>query len=302
MAGPPRVAVVTDSTVSLPREYYSSLPLWVVPLEVVIEGKTYQDGVDISAEEFYALFPRLTRPPTTSSPQPASWLEAFRQAAGQASSVLCITLASALSTTFRSALAAQEMAREALPGLPIRVTDSTTAGGGLAWVALAAARRAREGAGLEEVEAYAREVAGRVHFLGVLNTLYYTWKGGRIPRLALWATSLLNIKPILELSQGQIKMVERPRSRPRALDRLLALVRQRTTGRPLRVNVMHASAPDEAEGLAARLRDSFPIAELLVSTFTPVIGAHTGPGLLGLAFYEEANPRPLSGRGSLLLL
>lgn len=290
MPGPLQVVIVADSTVSLPHHLLERWGIITVPLELTINGKTYRDGVDITAEALYRMMPTLAEPPKTSAPRPGAFLEAFHQAAQRAPAVLCLTLASRLSATYYTALAAAELARESLPHLHIHVLDTQTAGGGEALVALAAAEMAWCGAPLEAVAARAQHVAQQVHFLGVLETLYYLWKGGRIPKVALWATNLLSIKPVLDIRHGEVHLVERPRTKARAIERILALIEERTGSGPLRVNIMHANAPDEAETLRRHMEERFTCRQVLVTVFTPVIGAHTGPGLLGVAFYKDDAP------------
>ena len=282
-----RVAVVADSTVSLPQALLQEYPIHVVPLDLILQGRTYRDGLDLAPDDFYALLPQTDGPVTTSAPSPGAFLQAFQEAGAYASGVLCLTMTARLSSTFDSASTAAAMARETRPGLRIRVVDSGTAGGAEALIALAAARAARAGSDLEVVARAAQEVASRVHFLGVLETLHYVWKGGHIPKAALWATSLLRIKPVLDIREGEVRLVARPRSRAKALDRMLDGMAERAGPGFLHVNVMHAAALEEGKALAARIRERFPdrCQELFLSAFSPVIGAHTGPGLLAVAWW-----------------
>ncbi|MBI4336443.1 MAG: DegV family protein [Chloroflexi bacterium] len=288
-AGTPRqqVAILTDSTASLPPEAAQKHRITVVPLEITLDGRTYQDGVELAPDQFYALLPGLKDLPKTSSPRPASFLAAFQEAGQWAQQVLCLTLSARLSATYDAARAAASLARETMPHLEVQVLDTGTAGGAEALVALKAAEVAAQGADLKQVAAVAQRTAEQVQFLGVLETLYYVWKGGHIPKVALWASSLLQVKPILDIQRGEVHLVARPRSRARALDQLVGIMKERAGGARLRVNVMHAAAPEEAEALKCRILKDFPCTSLLVSTFTPVIGAHTGPGLLAVAFLPD---------------
>ena len=285
MAGASRVVVVVDSTVSLPEAATAGLPIHVVPLEIVLDSVPYRDGVDITPDEFYRRLPRLTQVPKTSSPPPGSFAAAFQDVAASATDVLCITVSARLSATFDAARVAADSMRAALPSVRIEVMDSGTAGGGEGLVALAAARAARSGAALEEVARVARGVSERVHFLGVMDTLLYVWRGGRVPRIAHWTTTLLDIKPVLDLWRGEVRLIARPRTRRRAIERMLAVMGERVGQVPVRVVVMHADALGEAEALLEAVTRRFRCVETLVVPFTPVIGAHTGPGLLALAFH-----------------
>lgn len=282
-----RVAVVADSTVSLPPALLEGLPLHIVPLKVELDGTSYLDGVDLTPEEMYRRLPGLQSLPRSSAPSPASFLVAFREAARHAEELLCVTLTSRLSGTYDAARVAIQVVGEELPDLRIQLLDSATAGGAEGLVALAAARAAAEGRPLNEVLAVAERVCGRVHFLGVLETLHYVWKGGHIPRVALWASTLLDIKPVLDIWRGEVRLVARPRTKAKGIARMLATMAKRVSGGPLHVVAMHADARQEAEDLLRQVQARFTCAEALVVPFTPVIGAHTGPGLLAVAFYEE---------------
>lgn len=281
-----KVALVVDSAVCLPPALVDDLKLHVVPMQLSIDGKTYRDGVDISPSQFYNLLPKCEHLPVTSAPSPASFLEAFSAAASVADSVLCLTVLSSISATYNVALASAEMAQRSLPDTRIEVVDTQAAAAAEGLVALAAARAAAGGADLDEVKAEAQRVGRGVELLAFLDTLYYLWKGGRIPGMAAFTGSVLKLKPLLEFRDGEVRPLDRPRTRRRAMERLLALVRQRTGGAPFRANVMHAIAPDDAEILRQRLISEFNCVEALVSETTPVIGSHTGPGLMGIAFHS----------------
>lgn len=284
-----RTTVVVDSTVSLSREQIGELPLAVVPLQVVLDGGTYQDGVDLTPDEFYRRLATSHTMAQTSAPYPASFQEAFAKAANAKTDVLCLTVSSKLSATYDAARTAIELAQISTPNQTIHLMDSGTAAGAEALVALAAARAAQEGKPLDEVMQVATQTANRVYFVGVLESLKHLQRGGRVPRIASWAASLLNIKPVLAIwpGEGEVRMLARPRSKPRAIDRVLKVIEQEAGGNPLHVIVMHAAAPEEAAALLARIQERFICVETLTTAFTPVIGAHTGPGLLGVAFYAE---------------
>jgi DegV family protein with EDD domain len=286
MAEKGRVAVVVDSAASLPAD--KAAQLQVVPMRLVLDGKTYLDGRDLSATQFYKMLRQSSAPATTSAPPPASFLESFRQAALDASSVLCLTVASRFSASFNSAQTAAVQMRDELPGVEIAVLDTESAAGGEGLIALEALRAAARGDGLDQVVAAAREVMPRVRLLAFLDTLYYLWKGGRVPRLAHAGTSLLDIKPLFELKGGEVHTVARPRTRQRATQRLVELMRERVEPGSVHATVMHADSADAAEVLRQQIEAEFPCQELYVSEFTPVMGAHIGPGLLGVAFWSES--------------
>ena len=157
----------------------------------------------------------------------------------------------------------------------------------MAAFALAAARWSAMGDDLDQVIGKVNRLAPRVSLLAFLDTLRYLGRSGRVPKLGAWAGSLLSIKPLTELRMGQARMLEKPRSRARATERLLDIMRERVDRRPVVVNVMEANVPGDAQALARRIETEFDCKELFVSQFTPVMGLHTGPGLLGVAFYVD---------------
>ena len=278
-------AVVSDSSVSLPAHVTRGLPLFFAPLEVRIGGRVYADGVDIAPAEFYELLRTSAELPTTAAPSPGAFLDAIRRAGRVADEVVCITLSTELSAAHSAAEEAVRLAGTQLPHLRVSLVDSRSAGTAQGLIALDAARLAASGASASDVLARTEQRVGDTHFIGYLNTLYYLWRGGRVPRLFMWMGSVLNLKPILQLSAGRIGMVERPRTEAKALARLTAIAAERTGGRPTRAAVMHAAEPEKAEMLAEQLQARLQIEELFITEFTPAIGAHTGPGLVGCAFH-----------------
>ncbi len=280
-----QVSIVTDSSVSIPRAMLEEWGINVAPLEVRFGERVYRDGEDLDPTTFYKMLQAADTLPTSSAPTPASFPEAFRRASATAPCVLCLTLASHLSAVYGSARAAAEMARQTLPGVTVQVVDTHTAASAEALVALAAAKTARQGQSLDGVLETCNLVMERVSLIAFMDTLHFVWKGGRVPRVAAWVGEVLSVKPMLELRKGQIRLVARPRTRPRAMDRLLSIMERHTQGKPVIVSVIHAADPEEAQRLYQRVQACFDCREVFISEFSPAIGVHTGPGLLGLAFY-----------------
>ena len=285
-----KVAIVVDSSSCLPRSFLEAWQIYVVPHQLVIDERSYRDCIDIEPDEFYRILEKNHTRPATSSPNPASFLDAFREAAEVAESVVCITLAANFSATFDSACTAAAMAEEENAGAPIMVIDSKAAAGAEGLIALAAARVAASGADTETVTSVVHQLIPQVNLLAFLDTLYYLGRSGRVPRAAAWAGSLLGIKPLTELKLGVARLAGKARSRSSATARLVKTMKGRVGDRPLHVNIMHAHAGDDAKRLSDRVEAEFNCQELFISEFTPVMGAHLGPGLLGLAFYAEPSP------------
>jgi len=283
-----KVAIVTDTTACIPQEQVKRYDIEVVPVQLIFEDKAYRDGIDISPTEFYTLLRQASRLPTTSASSPDPYLEAYRKASQRAESILCISLSAKLSAIFNSAQLAMEMAKTALPNVAIEVIDCGTAAAAQGLVVLAAAKAAASGKNLNEVMETAKSTMSRVNLFATLDTLHYLVKGGRVPQAAALVNLLLKIKPIFTLNHGEAHTVALPRTIPSAIKRMLKMMERKVVkGQPLHVAVMHADALDKAVALRNRISSQFDCAELFITEFTPVMGVHTGPGLLGIAFYSE---------------
>lgn len=289
-----RLAVVTDSSACLPAEMLAEQQIIVVPLVFQFDGEQFKDG-QLLPREFYRRLERSRTLPTTSAPGPGEFLDAFRQAeeAG-ATEVLCLTLSAEYSGTYAAARNAADAAKAELPGIHVQALDT----GGLAmthgFAVLEAARAAQAGATLEEAAGIARAVGSRAEMIGVLDTMRFLVKSGRVPWVMHWAASLLHIRPVLAFEGGRPRSIGRVRTAEKGTEMLVAYL-QGKAGPPERMHVavMHANAPERAAVLAERAREAIGPAELIVAEFTTVMGVHTGPGFLGLAFYsDEGIPRP----------
>ena len=282
-----KVAIVTDTTACIPREHAEKYAIELVPVVFIFDDESYRDGIDMSPTEFYARLRRAEKLPTTSSTPPDPYLEAYRRASQIASGILCITPPSKLSGMFDSAQLAVKMANEALPNAVIEVLNCSTAAAGQGLIVLAAARAAASGKSLTEVVEVARSVMRRVDLLATLDTMKYLVKGGRVPKIAAFAGSLLQIKPIFTISDGDAHQVTNARTNPGATKRILEIMGQKIVeGQKLHVAVMHADALDRARELMDEVSSRFDCAELFITEFTPVMGVHTGPGVIGVAFYS----------------
>ena len=283
----PDVAIVVDSSSCLPPGLASKWNITVVPHELIIGGRSFRDGVDIQPGDFYQVLRRGEAVPTTAAPRPQEFLEAFSTAGKDGRNILCLTLSASFSVTYRSALAAVEQANGRLTGSRVEVIDSRAAAGASGLIALAAARWAREGHDLDQVAARVNALLPKVNWIAFLETLYVLRRSGRVSTIKAWTGSILGIRPLTELHMGEARVLELPRSRARATKRMLELMRERVGQAPVLVNVLEADSPEDAQDLRSRIEAEFNCRELFTSQFTPVMGAHTGPGLLGVAFYVD---------------
>lgn len=284
-----RIALVTDSASGIPAALRDQYKIAVVPIGFLFGDSLYVDNVSLSQDEFHALLKSARRLPTTASPPPGEFLEAFREAYHQGcKEILCIVTSRALTGTYSAAAHGAELARQEMADIRIVVMDSRCAAASLGFVVLAAAKAAADSATLDQAAARAEELIPRIYMLGILDTLEYLAKGGRVPQVAAWLSSLLQVKPLFQFHDGQITRLGAVRTKARAVSRMLELTRQRLRpDTPLHAAVFHTRAPEEAAELAARVQVEFQPVDLYTTEFSQAMSIHTGPGLLGLAFYNE---------------
>lgn len=283
-----KVAIVTDTTACVPQEQVEKYDIEVVPVQLIFEDKTYRDGIDISPSEFYTRLREAKIMPTTSSSSPSPYLKAYHDASQKAQSILCLTEPSKFSAMFDSAKVAMEMARNTLQGVNIEVLECTTAAAGQGLVALAAAKAAALDKSFNEVKEITRKIMSRVNLFATLDTLQYLARSGRVPQAAALVNSLLSIKPIFTLNHSDAHTVALPRTTKSAINRMLKLMAKEVIkGQLLHVVVMHADALDTAKTFMNRIVSQFECEEIFITEFTPVMGVHTGPGLVGVAFYGD---------------
>ena len=280
-------AIIVDSAASLPPDAANLSGVFKVPMTLTLDGASYLDGQDITPTQFYRRLRAADALPATSAPPPARYAAAFRRAAERHSAILCIATGARFSAAMDSAaIAAAEFSKQR-PEVPIRLLDSAAAAGSVALAALNAWRAAHRGAPLADAEAAATRVLEQARLLAFVDTLRYLWKSGRVPAAAHLGASLLRIKPLFELAGGEVTTLARPRTRRGATRRMLELMREDAGDGAIHAAVMHADAAQDAQALRARIAADFHCAELFVSEFTPVMGAHIGPGVLGVAYWRE---------------
>lgn len=282
------VGIVTDSMADLPAAWVQELGIRVVPLHVLMGEESLRDGVDISHQEFFRRLRQAPRDfiPRTSHPSPADFLEAYGRLIGQVSAIVSLHASADISATYHSAL----MAARQFSAVPVHVVDTRLVSLGEGLVVREAARAAREGAPAEEVVRRARELAGRVRIKFTVQTLEYLSRNGRIGRAQAFVGGILQVKPVLGFEDGVVTPVERVRGRAQSLRRLAELVEQDLGGWGETLAVIHADVEQEALALRDLVLQRCRFDEVIVATLGATIGAHAGPGTVGVAY---TLPRPV---------
>lgn len=274
------IKVVTDSTCYLPEAVLRQYDIRVVPLNVHFGQDTYREGVNLTPEQFYRLLATSPVLPTTSQPSPGEFHQVFAELTSAGHQVLCLVISSHLSGTYQSAIEAQQ----ALSGAPVVVFDSFSVAAGLALMVLTAAEMAIAGSSMEVILAHLERLRREIRLYFVVDTLEYLQKGGRIGKAAALVGSLLQIKPILAIQDGIVQPLDRARSKPKALGRLLEhFEAQLGSKRTVQCVLVHGQALGEAQELVAALQQRFHCARMLITEVGAVVGTHVGPGVVGAA-------------------
>jgi len=271
----PNVAIVTDSVADLPPQVAEEFGITVVPLVLRFGTDVYRDGLDLSPDEFYERLRGSKALPATSVPPPVAFADVYDKLAEKTNEIVVISLTSRLSATYQVALQAVGLMKKRCR---VEVLDSQWAVMAQGFITIAAAKAARAGASLDEVLDAARRTMRRVDMRAAFDTLQYLERGGRIGKAQALLGSLLKVNPIIGLKDGEVYPVARERSRAKAVDYLHDFVT--SFGNVEGLAVEYAADLDEANKLVQRLRSEYPQIPIYLSRTSPVIGTHTGPGLI----------------------
>lgn len=277
-----KVALITDTDSSLPPQIAEQYGIRQVPITIHFDEETYTTGVDIDDARLFQKIDQKKRLPTTSAPAPHAFAMAFESAfLNGADQVLCICVSSKVSATYNAAL----QACENFPGRDITVLDSLNLSMGQGFMTLAAAEALQAGASKVQASVAAMETGQNTHLYAVLSTLKYLAMSGRVGKLVAGMADTLNIKPLLTVQDGKLDLLERVRTRKKAIDRLLELTCKSVNGKPVkRAAVIHVTDPEGASELQQLLCKALPCPEQIITTeFTPGLSVHAGSGVVGVA-------------------
>lgn len=273
--------IITDSAADLSLEVAEEYGITVVPLAVNINEKSYRDRFDLTPAEFYKMLAKDNALPTTSQVTPQAFYEIFQKLVDEGHEVLAIIFSSELSGTFQSSVIAKDMVKTGR----VEIFDTKGASVGHGLTVLEAARMAKEGKDLDIVLAKAKEMAGRMEHIFVVDSLDMLKKGGRISATQAFLGGMLNVKPVLQLKEGKIIPLDKVRGWKKALAKLINVMEER--GRDFEqqvIGISHADYEEMAKDLAEQIKARFKVKDIFISEIGPVIGSHTGPGTIALFF------------------
>ncbi len=278
-----KIAVVTDSTAYLPKDVREALSIYMIPLSVTFGNETYREEIDISAEQFFEEVKQHKHLPTTSQPSIGAFVELFESLAKEYDAVISIHLSSGISGTYQGAVTAGSM----VSGIQVYPYDSEISCMAQGFYAIEAAKMAKEGKRSEEILARLDEMKTSLRAYFMVDDLTHLQRGGRLSGAQAFIGSLLQVKPLLHFENKVIVPFEKIRTRKKAIKRIEELFAEDAkTGVPLKVAIIHANRPEEAEQWKQELSSMYPHVDMMISYFGPVIGTHLGEGALGLTWYK----------------
>ncbi|MEE3249084.1 MAG: DegV family protein [Chloroflexota bacterium] len=277
------IRIVTDSSCDLPSGLIEQYGISVLPCYVVVDDQTFKDGLEIQADDFYRRLLADGRTPTTAQPTPSDFQTVYRELVGQGDQIISIHVSSKLSGTLNSAQQAKASLDD---GSAVEIIDSQLASIPLGLAVLDAAIMASKGGSVHDIAGQIRQRLSLHHGLFALDTLEYLQKGGRIGKARAFMGSVLHVKPILRLQDGEAHPVERPRNRERAMSRLVELAQELAPVR--RLAVIYSTDPDRMVELKQGLTGILPAGQIIESRFGSTLGTYIGPDALGVAVTQEA--------------
>ncbi|MCR6107115.1 DegV family protein [Salipaludibacillus agaradhaerens] len=283
------VKIVTDSTADIPYDLQRELDISVVPLKVHFgEDETYEDGVDLTADEFYKKLASTPIIPTTSQPTPYQFETEYKRLyEEEKSDIISIHLSSKLSGTFQSAYIASQTLGE---DIPVSVIDSKRASYAIGVIVVEVAALAKRGASKEECLARLDDLLKDTSVFFMVDTLEYLEKNGRIGKASAILGSLLKIKPILSLNEaGEVYPFEKVRGYKKAVNKIIQEFEERYGSSDIHVGISHAQAEEAANSLMSDLRNHFSIKKQVITNIGPVIGTHVGPGTISVSVTKMTN-------------
>ena len=270
------VKIITDSTSYLEPELIEKENITVIPLNYVFDGKDYKEGFRGGFDDFFHKLETTDFFPTTSQPATGDFVEAYEEALKSHDQVVVITLSSKISGTYTSA----QMAADLVDPDKIKVVDSVGVAGTLRFLVEDAVAMAKNGMKAVEISEKIGETTDKTGIAMTTDTLEYLSRGGRLSSLQAGIGNILSIKPIIEMKDGPLQLVQKVRGKRKALNGLLSYVPENAT----RLSVCHVTNKEESEKMAQTLREKYPAARVTVDELGPVIGAHLGPKTVGICF------------------
>jgi DegV family protein with EDD domain len=274
--------IVMDSACEMPKEWLSEFDVAVIPINIQFGNKTFQQGIDLSNDDFYKLADTTGVLPKTSQPTPQQFVEFYNRIAKEGDTILSIHVTSKLSGTFNSAILAARELRDKLNIIPY---DSGAGSAAVGFMCKEVRQLDRAGATIQSIVARLDLIRQNVNIVLTLDSLEYAKRSGRVKALPAALAALINIKPIIILKDGILDMKEKVRTRQRAINRVLEIVHQRVDNQLVNVAVVHAQSLDAAKQLMQKVNETLHVNEAIISDLSIGVAANLGPGTIGIIAY-----------------
>ncbi len=284
-----KVAIMTDTICGISPDAADELGVKLIPLHVAMDGVSYLD-TEVDKTRLYEQLAQRNTLPTTSAPSAAQYLGVYRELSQRAEAIVHICYTSWIGMGYEQATRAKDMARRELPKTKIETIDTHTELGAQLLCVLEAARLVADGKSFAEIVDGVNRLVPKLNLLYILDTVYYIGRGGRMGRADDWADSVLDVKSVLELDAstgGAMTPVTRARTKAKAIEKSVAIVKERNGNGKLHVVVSHDDVPEEAEQLKQQLLSQLPVSEIHIAGVSPVNIVHNGPGALRVGWYSE---------------
>lgn len=277
------IHIVADSSCDLPLHEQKDMQVHLVPIAIQFGSQSYQDGVDITHEEFYTKLEQAETLPTTAAPAPALFEKVFEECLQKGGEVVCVTIGEAFSGTYQSAvIGAQDFA----PGR-VHIVDSRNGSAGAALLVRQAHRMRQEGMSAGDIAAALRSLAPKVHLYALLDTMKYLWRSGRVSRSVGLVSNMLHIRPVMRVRDGVIDAASMARGGKGGIQALKRLIAQYKPNLSSGVAFFHGNVAGRMENLIEELKPLLGDAPIFRSSFSGAVGTNTGPGIVGIAFIAQ---------------
>jgi DegV family protein with EDD domain len=282
-----KIAILTDSIACLTKEQTVRYKIEVVPMNLMFEGKIYQDGIDLTTSQAYGFLEKNPEVFSTSAPSPGKFLEAYKKLSKEANEIIYISFSAKMSTAYNSAQMAKTLAKKELPHLKIEIIDSATSPPGETLLVLAVVQAIKEGKSLEEIIYLVKSLKEKVKVFALLDTIRYLHRTGRIPEVASKIGGILPFKPIICISGGKPHIAKLVNSRENGIKQLLQILRENLNSNQSEIGIMHANVIEEAQKFKEQISSELNYPDIFLNEVSPVVGYVLGPGVLLIAFYSK---------------
>jgi DegV family protein with EDD domain len=279
------IRIVMDSAGDIPEDWRKEYDVHVIPVNIQFENKTYQQGIDLSNDEFYALADKTGVIPKTSQPTPQQFIDFYNRIAEASDTILSLHVTSKLSGTFNSAVLAAQELKNKLKVIPY---DSGSGSAAIGFMCKEVRQLERAGETIQAILSRLDQIRHSVNIVLTLDTLEYAHRSGRVKALPAALAALINIKPIIILKEGALDMKERVRTRQRSLSRILEIIHERVDGQLVNVAVVHSQSLEAAKQLVKKVKETLQVNELIISELSIGVAANLGPGTVGIIAYAVA--------------